>query len=182
MAFAPMTGVFLAQLSYGHTIRESLFVNWIMPSLFAIIWFGIFGGCAIRWQSLGVVDLAGIMAENGTYAGIWAFLQELPLGVVFIPVTLFIMLISFVTSADNSVTVISALCVRGKKIGDEAPVTVKAAWGVIIGLLSFLLMAYASGAKGNDGVRYMVVSIGAVLSIYVVLHLIATIKMFFFDK
>lgn len=182
MAFAPMTGVFLAQLSYGHTIRESLFVNWIMPSLFAIIWFGIFGGCAIRWQSLGVVDLAGIMAENGTYAGIWAFLQELPLGVIFIPIALFIMLISFVTSADNSVTVISALCVRGKKIGDEAPVTVKTAWGVIIGLLSFLLMAYASGAKGNDGVRYMVVSIGAVLSIYVVLHLIATIKMFFFDK
>ena len=182
MAFAPVTGVFLAQLSYGHTIRESLFVNWIMPSLFAIVWFGVFGGCAINWQSSGVVDLAAVMAENGTYAGIWAFLQQLPLGAVFIPVTLFIMLISFVTSADNSVTVISALCIRGKRIGDEAPAPVKSAWGVIIGLLAFLLMAYASGAKGNDGVRYMVVAIGSVLSAYVVMHLIASVKMFFFDR
>lgn len=182
MAFAPVTGVFLAQLSYGHTIRESLFVNWIMPSLFAILWFGVFGGCAINWQSKGIVDLAAVMVDNGTYAGIWAFLKYLPLGKIFIPVTLFIMLISFVTSADNSVTVISALCIRGKRIGDEAPALVKSTWAVVIGLLAFLLMAYASGAKGNDGVRYMVVAIGSMLSIYVVLHLVATVKMFFVDR
>lgn len=182
MAFAPVTGVFLAQLSYGHTIRESLFVNWIMPSFFAIVWFGIFGGCAINWQSLGIVDLAGVMAADGTYAGIWAFLQQLPFSVILIPVTLFVMLISFVTSADNGITVMSALCIRGKRIGDEAPSLIKTTWSVGVGLLSFLLMAYAAGAKGNDGVRYMVVAIGSLLSIYVVLHLIAMVKMFFMDK
>lgn len=181
MAFAPVTGVFLAQLSYGHTIREALFVNWVMPSLFAIVWFGVFGGSAIHWQSTGAADFAAAMSEGGAYTGIWVFLQHLPFRVIFIPVTLFVMLISFVTSADNSVTVISALCVRGRRIGDEAPAPVKSAWGVIIGLLSFLLMAYASGAKGNDGVRYMVVAIGSVLAVYVILHLAATVKMFFVD-
>lgn len=180
MAFAPVTGMFLAQLSYGHTIREVLIVNWIMPSLFAIVWFGVFGGCAIHWQLTGVVDLAGVMRENGTYAAIWSFIRQLPLSSLLIPVTLFVMLISFSTSADNSVTVISALCTQNRRIGNEAPTPLKIAWGVVIGLFSFLLMAYAAGGKGNDGVRYMVVSIGSIFSILIVLQIAAAVRIFFF--
>ena len=64
MAFAPVTGVFLAQLTYGHTIREVMIVNWIMPSVFAIIWFSVFGGCAVNWQVNGILDIASVMADN----------------------------------------------------------------------------------------------------------------------
>lgn len=116
MAFAPVTGVFLAQLTYGHTIRESLIVNWLMPSVFAIIWFSVFGGCAINWQVSGFLDIASVINENGTYAGIWAFIGKLPFAQILIPITLFIMLISFSTSADNSVSAISALCTQNSKI------------------------------------------------------------------
>ena len=70
---------------------------------------------------------------------------------------------------------------KGKRIGDEAPARIKIIWGLVIGLLSFLLMAYASGSKGNDGVRYMVVAIGCVLSIFIVLQIISVVKMIFFD-
>ena len=181
MAFAPVTGVFLAQLTYGHTIREVMIVNWIMPSVFAIIWFSVFGGCTANWQVNGILDIASVMADNGTYAGIWAFMKQLPLSQILIPITLFIMLISFSTSADNSVSAISALCTKNSKIGDEAPSILKAMWGIAIGILAYLLMAYAAGSKGNDGVRYMVVAIGAVLSIFIILMIAATIKMFFFD-
>lgn len=93
MAFAPVTGVFLAQLTYGHTIRESLIVNWLMPSVFATIWiFLVFGGCAINWQVNGVLDIASVISENGTYAGIWAFIGKLPFAQILIPTTLYIML------------------------------------------------------------------------------------------
>ena len=182
MAFAPVTGVFLAQLTYGHTIRESLIVNWLMPSVFATIWFSVFGGCAINWQVNGVLDIASVISENGTYAGIWAFIGKLPFAQILIPITLFIMLISFSTSADNSVSAISALCTQNSKIGDEAPSILKILWGVAIGVLAYLLMAYAAGAKGNDGVRYMVVAIGSVLSIFIILVIASTVNMFFVDK
>ena len=89
------------------------------------------------------------------------------------------MLISFSTSADNGITVLSALCMKDKKIGDEAPAKLKILWGIAIGLLSFLLMAYASGAKGNDGVRYIVVALGTVISILVILMILSLIKMLF---
>lgn len=179
MAFAPVTGIFLAQLSYGHTIREVLIVNWIMPSVFAIIWMTIFGGVAIDMQANGIADLAGEMARSGTYVSIWSVLQHLPLSGILIPITLFVMLISFSTSADNSVTVISALSTKNKKIGEEAPVWLKIVWGAVIGLLSFLLMAFAAGSKGNDGVRYMVVSIGSILSIFVILQIISTARLIY---
>ena len=179
MAFAPVTGIFLAQLSYGHTIRETLIVNWIMPSIFAIVWMSIFGGVAINMQSSGVVDLAGEMAASGTYVAIWSVLQQLPLSEFLIPVTLFIMLLSFSTSADNSITVISALCVRERKIGDEAPWWLKLIWGIAIGLLSFLLMAFAAGSKGNDGVRYMVVTMGSILSVFIILQIISTARLIY---
>ena len=54
--------------------------------------------------------------------------------------------------------------------------------GVAIGVLAYLLMAYAAGTKGNDGVRYMVVAIGSVLSIFIILMIASTVKMFFVDK
>lgn len=179
IAYAPVTSVFLAQISYGRTIREFLIVNWIMPSVFAIVWFSLFGGCAMNWQLSGVADIAGAIAKDGTYAGIWTFMQNLPLYRILIPVNLFIMFISFSTSADNGVTVLSALCMKGKKIGDEAPAVLKIVWGIAIGLLSFLLMAFASGAKGNDGVRYMVVALGSVIAVLVILMVASLIKMLF---
>lgn len=179
IAYAPVTSVFLAQISYGRTIREFLIVNWILPSVFAIVWFGLFGGCAMNWQLGGTADIASAIANEGTYAGIWAFMQQLPLYKLLIPVNLFIMLISFSTSADNGITVLSALCMRGRKIGDEAPAGLKIVWGAAIGLLSFLLMAYASGAKGNDGVRYMVVAMGSVIVILVILMILSLVKMIF---
>ena len=179
MAFAPVTGIFLAQLSYGHTIRETLIVNWILPSVFAIVWMTIFGGVAIEMQTAGVVDIAGDMAAGGTYVAIWSVLNHLPLSQILVPITLFIMLLSFSTSADNSITVISALCVKGRSIGDEAPWWLKAVWGVAIGLLSFLLMAFAAGSKGNDGVRYMVVTMGSILSVLVILQIAATARLIY---
>lgn len=126
-----------------------------------------------------------IIAAGGkakAYAGIWAFIGKLPFAQILIPITLFIMLISFSTSADNSVSAISALCTQNSKIGDEAPSILKILWGVAIGVLAYLLMAYAAGAKGNDGVRYMVVAIGSVLSIFIILVIASTVNMFFVDK
>ena len=40
-------------------------------------------------------------------------------------------------------------------------------------------MAYASGAKGNDGVRYIVVALGTVIALLVILMIISLIKMLF---
>lgn len=179
IAYAPVTGIFLARLSYGRTIREFIAANWLLPSVFVQLWFAVFGNTGIAWQASGRVDLAGVISARGMYSAIWTFLEEIPLAKFLIPVTLFTMLISFSTGADNSVSVISALSIRGGSIGDEAPAAVKTVWGVVIGVLAYLLMAFAAGEKGNDGVRYMVVAVGAILLFLTDLQLAAVVRLFF---
>lgn len=42
MAWAPITALFLGRISYGYTIREAIFVNFIAPAICAIVWITVF--------------------------------------------------------------------------------------------------------------------------------------------
>ena len=103
IAYAPVMGLFLAKISYGRTIREFMIINWILPSIFGLVWFSVWGGTALNWQMNGVVDLVSILKENGATAAVWGFLQHLPmnLGIVLIPVVMVTLLLSFSTAADS---------------------------------------------------------------------------------
>lgn len=69
IAYAPLMGIFLAMIAYGRTIREFMIVNWIIPSIVGIIWFGVWGVSAIFMQENGV-DLVGQITENGAVSGL----------------------------------------------------------------------------------------------------------------
>ncbi len=66
IAFAPMTGMFMATLSKGRTVREFVVVNMILPSVFAMIWFGMFGGFAAHVQYVMGEDLLSVMEQHGS--------------------------------------------------------------------------------------------------------------------
>ena len=77
IAYAPVMGLFLAKISYGRTIREFMIINWILPSVFGLVWFSVWGGTALNWQMNGVVDLVTILKENNATAAVWGFLQSI---------------------------------------------------------------------------------------------------------
>uniref|UniRef100_UPI001CEFA4DC BCCT family transporter n=1 Tax=Treponema pedis TaxID=409322 RepID=UPI001CEFA4DC len=64
VAYAPVTGIFLGQISYGRTIRECLIVNLVLPAVFGIVWFGVWGSTALNMQLTGQVDLVGIIQNS----------------------------------------------------------------------------------------------------------------------
>lgn len=183
IAYAPVMGLFLAKISYGRTIREFMIINWILPSVFGLVWFSVWGGTALNWQMNGVVDLVSILKDNGSTAGVWGFLQNLPLGIgtVLIPVVMITLLLSFCTAADSITHTLASLCVSTDRTTDEAPNSLKLAWGVIIGAVSVIMGAFAGGVRGVDGARQLS-SVGAfiVLGIFI-LQLASFIKTFFFS-
>lgn len=79
IAYAPVIGIFLTRLCYGRTIREFLVVNILIPSLFAIAWFTVFGATAFDMQLSGKFDLWAAMQANGTESAVYAFFSQLPL-------------------------------------------------------------------------------------------------------
>jgi choline-glycine betaine transporter len=50
ISWAPFVGVFLARISKGRTISELITYSMIAPLLYCIMWFGVFGGAAIKTQ------------------------------------------------------------------------------------------------------------------------------------
>lgn len=182
IAYAPLMGIFLAVISYGRTIREFMVINWIMPSLFSIVWFGVWGSTAIYWQQEGQLDLVNTITESGAVSGLWTFLEHMPLGMVFIPIVMITLILSFSTAADSMTRTIASLCTENMKHDEEPPTWQKLLWGLSIGSIAFFMVAYAGGAQGVDGVKYLAAAGGTIVLFIFVLQVISGIKMFFFDK
>ena len=50
ISWAPFVGTFLARISKGRTLGEFIMFTLILPVLYCVLWFGVFGGAGIRMQ------------------------------------------------------------------------------------------------------------------------------------
>lgn len=182
VGYAPVTGIFLGQISYGRTIRECLLVNLVLPSVFGIIWFGVWGNTAINMQLTGQADLIGIIQNSNAVMGLFEFMKHLPFAAILVPVNLFIILISFITSADATANNIASMCIKDIPIGSEAPGTLKVLWGATIGVIAIVMAAFGGGEQGVAGVKALAAAGGFVVLFIFILQVVSAIKMFFIDE
>lgn len=178
IAYAPLMGLFLARISYGRTLREFLFINWIMPSVFGIIWFAIWGGSAIKWQLDGTLDLVTVITENGAVAGLWGFLQNLPLAFIFVPLVIFTLIISFATAADSMTSTIASICTNDITAEEEAPKSQKLIWGLSISAIAYIMVAFGGGAQGVDGIKFLAAAGGFTVLFLFILIVISAARVF----
>jgi len=181
IAYAPLMGIFLAIISYGRTIKQFMVINWIMPSIFGLVWFSVWGSTAISWQLSGKLDLVKTITEHGAVSGLWKFLDYMPLGVIFIPVLMITLILSFATAADSMTRTISTVCTKNIEFNEEPPTKQKILWGVLIATIAFVMVAFSGGVQGIDGVKYLAAAGGSFVLFLFALQLISGIKMFFFD-
>ncbi len=181
IAYAPLMGIFFAMIAYGRTVRQFLIVNWILPASFGYVWFAVWGSTALYWQDSGKADIIAAIQEGGAVAGIWEFLKHVPLGVVIIPVIIVALIAAFSTTADTMSTTIAALCTKGARHDEEPAVWQKIIWGVSIGAIACIMVAFGGGAQGVDGVKYLAACGGFVVLVVFILQVAAAFKVFFFD-
>ncbi len=154
IAFAPMTGLFMATLSKGRTLREFVVVNMILPSLFAMFWFGMFGGFAAHTQFVMGEDLLAVLtAHDHSYMQLFT-MSYLPLDKIMKPLLLLTQLISFVTLANSMTSAVSMMCIKpGKEYtSDEAPMRIKIFWGVMMAATAVLFL-WSGGLDGAKSVK-----------------------------
>ncbi|WP_375055878.1 BCCT family transporter [Zobellella sp. DQSA1] len=170
IAYAPLMGLFLARISYGRTLREFLIINWILPSVFGMLWFAIWGGSAIKWQLDGTLDLVKVVTENGAVSGLWGFLQHLPFSGVLVPLAIFTLIISFATAADSMSSTIATICTKNISADEESPKAQKIIWGLSIGAIAYIMVAFGGGAQGVDGIKFLAAAGGfSVLFLFVLI-------------
>ena len=181
IAYAPLMGIFFAIIAYGRTIRQFLIINWILPASFGFVWFSVWGSTALDWQISGKADIIAAINEGGAVSGIWEFLKHVPLGAILIPVIIITLIAAFSTTADTMSTTIAALCTECARHDEEPALWQKVVWGVSIGLIACIMVAFGGGSQGVDGVKYLAACGGFVVLAIFILQVIASIKVFFFD-
>ena len=143
-SWAPFVGLFIARISKGRTIREFIFGVLVIPSMFGILWFTVFGNTAI-WLNDG--EAAGMLGQmiSSPETLLFKFLDYLPLSGVTGLVSLVVISLFFITSADSGIYVLNNIASRDKSLA--APRWQAVMWGILMSVVAIVLMQ--SGGLAN---------------------------------
>jgi choline-glycine betaine transporter len=162
LAYGPVLGLFFVRLGYGRTLREFVVVNMIMPSLFGIAWFSVFGGNVIHGQIFQGVDYYSMYLEYGAEAVTLSLLEQLPFAGVWIIVMMIVVTISLATQCDSMVISLSSMSITNGSETLEPPATIKWFWGLMF--ISVALIFTLTG--GIEGVKIIKSFCGMPITIF----------------
>lgn len=138
-SWAPFSGIFLARISYGRTIREVTFVGVVATTLATVPWFLVIGGMSMRMQQLGRANILGVLANYGNNEAVagYPLFGALPAGALLSGLFFLLVITFFVTSADSSTLGIAMLTTGGEEHPSELN---RLIWGVLQGLVAAVLI------------------------------------------
>ncbi len=150
ISWSPFVGMFIARVSYGRTVRE--FITWalIIPTVIGLIWMSTFGGAAL--DQLFSDGYRGV-AESVPELALFRMLEQLPMTSIVSTISVFLIAIFFVTSADSGSLVMDMITAGGKM---DAPVQQRVFWCLLAGMVATALML----GGGMNSLQSLTISIG----------------------
>ncbi|RZT00259.1 BCCT family transporter [Aquimarina brevivitae] len=130
LAWAPFTGIFIARISKGRTLREIIIGVLLVPSLGTFFWFTTFGQSAFN-----LIDDLGMYNGqfDNVFNSIFIFFENYPFQGV-INTLVIVLLVSFlVTSLDSAIFVLSMFTNNGVK---EPSKKHRILWSIILTIFS----------------------------------------------
>ena len=153
-SWAPFVGLFIARISRGRTIREFIFGVLVIPSLFGVLWFTVFGNTAIWMDAHGAAGVLGSMTGTPEKL-LFKFLEFLPMPAITGIVSLAVIALFFVTSADSGIYVLNNIASRDKSL--SSPRWQAIMWGVLMSVVAVVLMR--EGGLGNLQTMTLIVAL-----------------------
>ena len=166
ISWSPFVGMFIARVSYGRTVRE--FITWVLiiPTIIGILWMSNFGGTAL--DQLFTDGYRGV-ADAVPELALFKMLEQLPFTGFVSTVSVFLIAIFFVTSADSGSLVMDIITAGGKM---DAPVQQRVFWCVLAGVVAIALML----GGGMASLQALTISIGLPFGVVLLLMCVGLIK------
>lgn len=134
LAWAPFTGIFIARISQGRSIREVLLGTLLIPSMGTFLWFSVFGN-----HAFGLIANQAVSAEafDSVYRSIFVFFGLLPLSKITQFLSSFFLATFLITSIDSAIFVLSMYLDGGKK---EPKKRIRFFWGMSFFVLTAIVL------------------------------------------
>ena len=166
ISWAPFVGTFIARISRGRTVGEFVLGALVVPTLMSLVWFGIFGGAALRIE---LFEGGGIVAavQQDPAIAIYQLLDHYPLQVLSSITAIILVSIFFITSSDSGSFVVDMLTSGGNP---DPPVWQRIFWASMEGLIAIILLvigglgALQAGAV-SMGLPFCLVLVAVVISL-----------------
>ncbi|MDR9456436.1 MAG: BCCT family transporter [Salegentibacter sp.] len=144
LAWAPFTGIFIARISKGRTIREMILGVLLIPSLGSFFWFSVFGSASFDLINQG----AAYNEEfDNVFTSIFRFLEYLPFSDLTNIVAVLLLVSFLVTSVDSAIFVLSMFSDKGK---ENPKRKFRLIWAVIILIFSEAIIVLGNVRPDSD--------------------------------
>ena len=142
ISWTPFVGSFVAHISRGRTIREFIACILLAPAVISFLFITVMGGNAIALDLGGNPAIAMAMQGDISYApfALYENLQVLagtPAVQILAAITIVLLFVFFVTSADSATLVCAQQTCNGEP---NPPRKIKAVWGIVLALVSAMLL------------------------------------------
>lgn len=136
IAWSPFVGLFVASISRGRTIREFILGALIVPTLLTFLWFSVFGGAAFFLELNQQAGIAQSVSQDIS-VGLFKLYTYFPLETGLTLITVLLLGVFFITSADSATYVLSMMTSNGNLF---PPASKKIIWGLIESTTAAILL------------------------------------------
>ncbi|XZG71406.1 BCCT family transporter [Chitinibacteraceae bacterium HSL-7] len=142
ISWSPFVGLFIARISRGRTIRQFIVGVILIPSVFTFLWMTVFGNSVIWLDMNAAGGELGALASN-VDALLFRFFDYLPLPTLTSALSLVLITVFFVTSADSGALMLDTLASKPEQ---ASPLWQRVFWCVVLGASAATLFV-AGGHK-----------------------------------
>lgn len=137
ISWSPFVGIFIARISRGRTIKELILGSLLVPVLFTIFWFSVFGGAALTLVMNGDTGFTALIADGSFEKSLFYLLGTMPIPTVTKVISIVLIFTFLVTSADSACFVLAMMTSEGDL---DPKMSLKLLWAAVMATLTAFLV------------------------------------------
>ena len=140
ITYAPFTGIFIAKVSKGRTLRSVIANTIVSGSIGCFFFFGVISSLSIHRQINGLVDMVKMLGNGNDYAAIIEVLQTLPASGIFMVVFCIISVLFLATTLDGAAFTMASTATPGLKENEEPHPMHRLFWCIALALVPLTMI------------------------------------------
>ncbi len=140
ITYAPFTGIFIAKVSKGRTLRSVITNTLISGSAGCFFFFGVIGSLTIDRQLTGMVDVVGMLGAGKDNSAIIEVLQTLPLSGIFMILFCVVSVLFLATTLDGAAFTMASTATPKLKENEEPHPMHRLFWCVMLALVPLTMI------------------------------------------